>query len=854
MAVTKGQPILQSEMDDLADLANANMAGYSGLSYVTPFYRPFQFSYFDDSIDPPENVVGVDYASGELSAGTPHAVRIHSYKTISGRKHYSRAYATGYFTIISGGVDWTWDAPATGADGYILLNSDEYVLPGTPLGSNRPFSYWTEVTTNSFTDPGYSSPWTNQGDLFVSNILDPNYNPVTAGPWVREMGLIKDSIYNLITSGDVVLTDDFLCSGPWCVAVGHRLVSNLGYNSGTGATEQNVISHYKDIEFWYPASAHSGSVTVTRESYIESTGPHALHPITSAAMAANTWVLCATGLASAKTVTAKFILEYTADATSWSHTMSVISGAATITSETWTDLGYRLECAFVINLPSGDSEINIVASNATGSRTFNRIFAGAALDTTSLSPSDADVLHPESLGKKIVWGSGLATTGQVTSFWNGNSNIALRAEDIDGVWVAKTLPVVGELVFLENSLPQFGAETASYYINFGTEDLPSPRAPVPLYEIEADGTYLPGAGLSDNFIFPSVANKPSVWPVFRDTEWLTWRAIKNRGKSPVPFYNNGFPSSFYGVIVDGTRNGSVFVPANGTALRIIVSGNAPVRLYYSTVDYPDPLVPASYEGFTDTGTIKVPEDFTIATGQNVFYTITSVPSSPALSSVDIKTMVFVNYPFYDAGLKPVFFLRDSLGRGEIETFSYSRMPGTDVASALNGPQSRPLSGYCVTRVVVRRSPVDGKIPTTGEPSLSFSIGVMHGTDIDTAGTFVSLATGTIAADSGEEEIEVFWPVLEGTPLAYQCDEALEIMPFANFQPALISDFVREGSGNTNHVGRYCGRPWMFSSGSPCIRFLNRCEKSSWPSYLDNYVSLPPTASTYNEIETLLGLI
>lgn len=838
-------------MDALATLANATMGAYTGSGHpITPDFRDYQFSCFDDAVEPPTNVIGTSASGGDYTAGKVHTIRVHAYKTVFGRKRYSKRYATGSFLVPAGAdlaVQWNWSPPSGGASGYVLLNGQEVLDGPGRYEFIMPFKYWLDVIAANYLDES-SINWNNPGDLFVINPSDPNYNPVNAAPWTRELRLIKQDILNLVSNGFFTLTNDWLVSGPWCVAVGNRVVTNLG--PGTGV---NALCHYKDIEFWYPTSAHSGDLTITRESFIEnSSGPNT----------ADTWKLPATLSAPAR-VTGRFLVRCDTALGTWSHSITVNSGAATIVSETWQDCGLFLECEFVIDLPSGASEIWITAATTAGAPTFSRIWAGLKLDSIDLTPVDVMALHPSSACKKAVWGTGLTDAGQVSSFWGGVSNVSLRAEQIDGVWVAKTLPVFGEMVFLEPDIPTYGSYLSNYQV-FGDQTTPGPRAAVPFFVVGEDGEQVEPSAFAQNWMQPSVANKPSLWPVFRDVDYLTWKPLANSSlKSPVPFFSNGVFASFENVSVSGDlHRGSVLAPDNAVALRVYATGDVPVRIYYSSTGaLIDPDNFSTYDGYVDGGTLRIPEDFPIDTGHNLTLAFTSISGDP-LTSLTWRWGLFVNFPLWDPGLLPVFFKRESIqGHGAMELFSYNFAPGTraDNLFSTEHLHERPLSGYCITRLIVRRTPrgtTFATIPTTGEAELEVQIGRMNGTTIDTPGTFVSMLTVTIPADDGQVEATVFWPVLDGTPIAYQCSETVDIQAFVNHQPSLISDFVRETTISPLYKGRFYGKPNFFGGfNTRVLRFPN-LTNFDWPlpDTLDSYIALPPTATVYNDLEAVLNLM
>lgn len=137
-----------------------------------------------------------------------------------------------------------------------------------------------------------------------------------------------------------------------------------------------------------------------------------------------------------------------------------------------------------------------------------------------------------------------------------------------------------------------------------------------------------------------------------------------------------------------------------------------------------------------------------------------------------------------------FVVTTKEGERVYESFSYLTTPGTfHSSSPSNNYELRvPPYGYCVYRLRARRKPEANSAgikvaPETGA-ELAVKIGVMR------AAVFEEFTTLTIPADEADVSLAVFWPVLSGHPLAWQCDTAVNVSALVNFQPPMHSLYSR----------------------------------------------------------------
>ncbi len=163
----------------------------------------------------------------------------------------------------------------------------------------------------------------------------------------------------------------------------------------------------------------------------------------------------------------------------------------------------------------------------------------------------------------------------------------------------------------------------------------------------------------------------------------------------------------------------------------------------------------------------------------------------------------------------------------------------------------PMFGYCINSITIRRLPVDNGLgvflaPSTGTPALNVDVGIMAGFGWGAAGTFTKLQTITIPAGQWSVTTAVFWPVLSGTPLAYQSSSEVILKADVNFQPSIHSTFDNQTvlvNGSPYSVGYYNG-PAFYDSNV-----------SMWYYPTTGIATaLPISATVFNDLNTLLGLL
>jgi len=164
----------------------------------------------------------------------------------------------------------------------------------------------------------------------------------------------------------------------------------------------------------------------------------------------------------------------------------------------------------------------------------------------------------------------------------------------------------------------------------------------------------------------------------------------------------------------------------------------------------------------------------------------------------------------------------------------------------------PQLGYCVYSINVRRLPIDNGFgiflsPSTGTTDLSVDIGIMSGFSWSSAGTFQKLATVTIPAGQAGITMDVFWPVISGTPIAANRSDVV-VRASVNFQPMMHSQFFPESTnkaGQPYSIGRYNGEAW-YDQNKAMLTFTNANPQAP--------IVLPISSTVLNDLESLLNLL
>ena len=294
-----------------------------------------------------------------------------------------------------------------------------------------------------------------------------------------------------------------------------------------------------------------------------------------------------------------------------------------------------------------------------------------------------------------------------------------------------------------------------------------------------------------------------------------------------------------------------------------------LTIYVKNNARPDPDVPSSYD-FSAVGYFTFSDYAVIAdwTGHTAFYAIKNTTASAVSFTLRQLVSTKDTLGVYH-GDGPTFFATNGDGRPLPELFSYTTPYNDSCYSRFDGGFHYrhlcvPPQGYCVYEVIVRRSGVSNAsgisiAPSTGAAALAVSVGLMLGTTDAVAGTFTELVSITIPAGAAEARQSVFWPVVRGASLAYQCAEAVQVFPMVNFQPWACSTLVPPDEPNDPDA-RFSGDPYFpgsnspyFTTSKPLLKFTNLFAPQSL-SVTTEKIVLPVHSAIYNDMEAVLNLL
>ena len=852
MAVSDYSPFSLADLDALAALANAKL---------TPPV-PFAFTAFagEDQITLPTNVTAMPIYNGTGYAdGQKVTLWLFPYKTISGRKTFSWNLVVKPFTGTPGAggfqIQWSWTAPTattTLPDGYIAAIPQQ----------NNPgwVYYWKDLgNVTTFYDYGYGDEtWSLDRSLaFEANQYPTDQNlPCAHGTWLKQLQRIWcDLLYSavqqtVVGSGDPFPPprqntnppDSWYLSGPWCVSVnrcfpwvtgaGGPLVSVYRNLKCYWAKSDSATANIFGLQFLQsilPTTLYagppgdmvlnfgrsgyfSGSITFLVQ-YVDDGSPNTVLPDPGAQ---SNWTLTApAGVAitfgpgaGATPATKGVTITFTFANIRVANTFEFVANFVKTSGEWWaTIVSNNVEF-------HSDAQAGIVAADAVG------IHPSSPLIVASLSDNPADIVVTQTSGQIC----GIAATYK--SAW-------LLLGGIQGVFAANTLPTPGIMPFLDQDLPQYhpvDSQAAGF----------------------ADSRRMPIAGATSALPYvSSVDNRAALWPCFRDTDFKP-SLVGPYAVDPSLAWSQSLASKYVAISNPGLNGGAISVPpysqaglwagsvfvdqfaldvrfyASNTAVTLLVKANAIPTL----TDFD-----ASISGGQVLSLKTAVPGF--ETDTTWFYAIYNPGSGTVATQVAINILDSLTAP------NGTFFATQEADDGSIipinEGISYGFQQGI---SWFNLPT--PMSGYCVYEVSLRRQPVDGIAPA-GEADLAVTLGTMVGFGFDAQGVFAPLQTFTIPKGQQSIRVPVFWPVVAGTPLAYQSAEVVVVRCAVNFQPMLHSSWnpqTKNVFSNPFAVGYFNGPPWF--SSRPLVFFRN--------GFISDPILLPICASIYEDVSAVLGLL
>lgn len=807
--VSPNQPITLADVKALATLANTKLAP------STPYAFP-EFSGSDVIASPPDIKPVATYGIGSFADGAKVSFWLFGYKTIAGTKTFTWTPLVKAFKATAGSgnfsLTWTWVSTMgiTAPDGYIAV---------IPLPSPPGWTYaWQDIgNVQTFTEDGtFSNPaWKFDETLDANSFGNPvNSLPCAHGIWLKMLNTIRNDTLGKLSlfGGATPFTDSFLLSGPWCVSVAPKCYLKL---SGT--------SIYKNLKFIYSEAdsvlgnelasesdmadyigAVNGANNFTWDANVSINGtirilsePPGQNP--------GDWNLTASHPGIAISFDPHYLNK------------DVNHPLVTAFVFTFTNVQFTVGTAVVLTCTplSGGSVINPGNQFGNGGL-VNAVFTG---DKNVYSTTDTTAIHYA--GKAAKSAALPNTLAPITITLPCADSHALESHHrsfCNGVFVANTLPTMGQMPYLDVDLPQYNPRPPGFPAS-------SRRVPV-------NGT-LP--------FIASVSNRGALWPVFRDADFIpdsmsgqpvtgskAWNVLGTKFAIPNSVTDLIPPSGISGTLF----NYSVFVLSGCVDVRFYAN-DPNVKVYIRANALP---TLSTFDAIADGGAwfslaASIPGFQTNTIWFYSIYNPTNAALKATTATVLIKDVTPPNGTFFPT-------LKDDSGNDvpQLEGYSY-HFPDPES----NEHRPIPMYGYCVSSFTVRRVE-----PSTA--ALDVKIGLKLGFGFDTAGVFSEIQTVTIPAGQTVAVANVFLPVLSGTPLDSRCAESVVVICAVNFQPMMHSSFSvvnTKVNGNDYPVGYYNGPSW-YQPNRALLFFIGGDFTAP--------IELPASAAVYNDVESTLNLL
>lgn len=503
------------------------------------------------------------------------------------------------------------------------------------------------------------------------------------------------------------------------------------------------------------------------------------------------------------------------------------------------------------------------------------------------------------------FGDGVCLPGHfcMLNAWDDTAGDPVDAEgEVAGMYIAKAWPQVIQPAFLDFWLPQYfkpipestiiyesslratnsvlgpGSPTSSFYLSPVQRDQ---MCSYPIQRAAAHGSFTEKLA-RQTWVAP-------YWEGDQHHQWGGLRQYHDQPILPIPFSDPEF-SYFGSMIMPNNDSG------NTQLSKLVMEHcwlNRNVELYLSLTDYPDPDNAATYD-FKETtkGFFTFPQDFidyglipSAFYGQEVF--ITMYNRQPTAQPYGSCTSVFYSLtgeePPYP---EPNFFRRhslyndkkydmalpdggDGLGVGRTNyVFTHSSAGGTDKCYPV------PDRGYVVHGLSFKRKPVPNasgiRVEATDlSDAITIKVGIMAGTGVVAGasvgvfpGRFIEFMEFDIAIGDVSSTFPVFFPVLEGHPLAYivTSPSGAEVLAtaYVTFQPMANVGFVhgtRQVSGAGGSIpppfrtGAWCGKPYLLKH----IFWAENLNNDD-PDFLPRVVDLPKGAEVGGDMFNLLTML
>ena len=519
-------------------------------------------------------------------------------------------------------------------------------------------------------------------------------------------------------------------------------------------------------------------------------------------------------------------------------------------------------------------------------------FFSQLIFSSSTSISDAQIVHPGSKGKSIAASDIPAASDFVVNGIYSTAFFVLSQPELKGVWSATTLPSPGMNCYVGQDMPPYVGATAQSSRSgvtvavagnlVGGGNLLDANGNVIGYAPIADSARelspAQSNGLGDyvstlknvEAVAPGITDRPTLYLSLRDTDFVNF----DYG------FNSGNSYSLYGALTlqgnGGFSSYPVYVP-NGAVLvqlRIVKSGTAAdgwengqfqngtpltenLTIYFSQSGTPNPTDPSTYDFFTNNNAVTIPTDGGagyISEIQNVVCWITIANPNTDSLSFDMVADIYLTE-------NPVRQYFPAVN----ECYSYC-FSGDGRNSAPSAYDNKPIpqSGYSIFKIRATRLPQDNGHGIDQTPSSGSALTITVGQNIlqpdgslvftpflqsDGVTPFTVLIPSN-ARDSGD--VEVFWPVLSGNEIVWQCPTQIIFESWVNFQPIFW---------NTAYALPWINfsNPYSVMNLEYCLNFQNyfNVADANYPVPYENTsssVQFPLSAEIYNDLQSALNLI
>lgn len=478
--------------------------------------------------------------------------------------------------------------------------------------------------------------------------------------------------------------------------------------------------------------------------------------------------------------------------------------------------------------------------------------------------NDCQIIHPTSAGKKVsvsFTGSPSFTVGNAIVKYYSFVEWKISDTSVKGIWTAKTLPVPGQNVFLDQDFPPFVNQIYSggaYPVAIGSGGS----------AILASTMRTPAIGDEDPAKFGKVqfamAARPAPYQVLRSTDFVPWDYGYPVGSDLMLYADQ--------TIVPGTMfQSGIFIPTDATNVKFrLRQPGAKLGWKAGVFQYGEPLastftiyVKASAYPTTSVYDFKVtsndltidPDGALAANAISGSYLARAIADSGfyyAIENTSGSDVVFDLITEIDTVAAPSLTHPPTKQYFPIarECFSYCLQPNAPanlLALVRSGhgndcwAKPIPQSGYCIFKLRATRLPVANAAgiavtPTAGTADVLVTIG-QHVRQPDNSLVFVPLQTisangGVGAGDTGigggdtgigaggnlpvsavcsflipagsrdSGDLAVFFPVLGGNEIVYKCDQQIIVEAWANWQPIFFNAALGNGlavAADTNPV-------------------------------------------------------